>query len=404
MPKKNERSITSALGGGESVRMLRKALRKALKPADDKLEKMLESITSIQACRDAALTGDEDLRLLAVCRLGEFGIDGLESLDIALNDDSPLVRAVAAGMIAVTRSRDGAALLESHSNDNSDVVRAAIEFSKGWLQENGHNLVESSKSVKTESPLAFLLEDSETPLKTSDDVVVTNEFATIAGSLEFGITVQNIGTTAVHDVTVQVLSFPSENMNAEDELEQNIDVIEPGDAESLIFGFSVTGDVVEGEIITSVTFYDQSEQLLAAKSGNVFVRALYEQMVPLEADKDEFLELKKGMKAWNREHMLAAEAKVVYESAIKMIEDKNLNILQTESTERKGAFMGVVSGMGHNRMTGNRLAVIFTVLGKVDDDLSKMRIDVFSDNPEILHSAASDLFESVQRSLGILEE
>ncbi|RLI59147.1 MAG: hypothetical protein DRO87_03800 [Candidatus Thorarchaeota archaeon] len=404
MPKKNERSITSALGGGESVRMLRKALRKTLKPADDKLEKMLESITSIQACRDAALTGNEDLRLLAVCRLGEFGVDGLESLDIALNDDSPLVRAVAAGMIAVTRSRDGAVLLESYSNDNSEIVRAAIEFSTGWLQENGHNLLESSKPVKTESLLAFLLEDSETPLKTSDDVVVTNEFATIAGSLEFGITVQNIGTTAVHDVTVQVLSFPRENMNAEDELEQNIDVIEPGDAESLIFGFSVTGDVVEGEIITSVTFYDQSEQLLAAKSGNVFVRALYEQMVPLEADKDEFLELKKGMKAWNREHMLAAEAKVVYESAIKMIEDKNLKILQTESTERKGAFMGVVSGMGQNRMTGNRLAVIFTVLGKADDDLSKMRIDVFSDNPEILHSAASDLFESVQRSLGIIEE
>ena len=44
-----------------------------------------------------------------------------------------------------------------------------------------------------------------------------------------------------------------------------------------------------------------------------------------------------------------------------------------------------------------------TVVGRLKDDLSKLRIDVLSDDPEILHTVASVLFEAVQRKLGVIE-
>jgi len=44
------------------------------------------------------------------------------------------------------------------------------------------------------------------------------------------------------------------------------------------------------------------------------------------------------------------------------------------------------------------------VVGSKDDNLSKMRIDVFADDSELLQTAASDVFETIQRDLGVLEE
>jgi len=78
LSRKTDRNLSKAMGGGESLRRLRKAVKQVLKPSDDKITRMLEQITSIQATKDAALTGDEDTRLLAVCKLGEWGEDAFD--------------------------------------------------------------------------------------------------------------------------------------------------------------------------------------------------------------------------------------------------------------------------------------------------------------------------------------
>ena len=54
MSKKSDRTLSEALGGGEAFRRLKKAVKQVLRPSDDKIERILEQITSIQACKDAA--------------------------------------------------------------------------------------------------------------------------------------------------------------------------------------------------------------------------------------------------------------------------------------------------------------------------------------------------------------
>lgn len=403
MSKKSERTLTSALGGAEPLGFLRRAIKRISKSSEDEIEDVLESITSIQACKDAALTGDEDLRLLAIVRLPDFGTDALGPLELSLNDESPLVRVTASGMLAALGDRDGLTLLEQHISDNNESVRTAVEYSIAWLQKNGKVVEKAAPLRVPQDPLVVLLEDL-VPLRTTDDIMVVNDFVSLPGSLEFGMTIQNGSFAGVKEVRVEVLSYPRECMKPEDTLVQVIDEIPQGESNSLIFEFAIAGDYVEGEIITSVTLLDETGEKLAAKSGNVFIRSLYEQFTPIEITEDEFLSTKLKMKTWNREHMLANEPIEVFETLVKIMEKKNLRIFQFDSTEKNNVFMGVVSAMGKSRFSGNRIAVSFTIAGTKGDDLSKTRVDVYSDNPEILHTAASAIFEEIQMALGVLEE
>jgi len=365
---------------------------------------MLANLTSIQACRDAALTGDDDLRLLAVCRLGEFGSAAFEALDISLVDDSPLVRTVAAGMLAYTEDQEAIEILKPYLSDNNETVRDAVEFSLNWLEEHATEKEHGTRIPdKWENPAEILLSTDAIPLKTEEDVEVVSTYTALPESLEFGLTVENKTLETIHEVSIKVLLYPNESLKPLDPLSQLIVSIEPGGMEALIFGFKVINEVVEGEFVTSVQFINEKGEDVAAISGNIFVRSLFEQVIPLDSTPEDLLRLKSEMKEWNREHSLAIEGRELFKTVNKLFQTWNLHVVQSEKTERDGVFMGFVSGMGEGRIHGNKLAVTLTVVGRLDDDLSKIRIDVLSQNPEVLHTVASVLFETIQKELGVIE-
>ncbi|MFW9797842.1 MAG: HEAT repeat domain-containing protein [Candidatus Thorarchaeota archaeon] len=404
MAEKDERRILSALGGGESVGRLKKAVKGIIRKPNDFVGKMLENLTSIQACKDAALTGDDDLRLLAVCRLGEFGASAFEALDISLNDESPLVRTVAAGMLAYTEDEEAVEILKPYLSDNNETVRDAVEFALGWLEEFACEKEHGTRIPdKWENPAEILLDTDAIPLKTSEEVEVVSTYTALPESLEFGMTVENKTLEPIHEVSIKVLMYPKESLKPLDPLSQLIVTIEPGGVEALIFGFKVTKEVVEGEFVTSVQFIDEKGEDIAAISGNIFVRSLFEQVIPLESTPEELLSLKSEMKEWNREHSLAVEGKELFKIVNELFQTWNLHVVQSEQTEREDVFMGVVSGMAKGRIHGEKLAVTLTVVGRLNDDLSKLRIDVLSEDSEVLHTVASVLFETIQRELGVIE-
>ena len=404
MADKDDRKLTSSLGGGESVSRFRKAVKGVLKKPNDVVNKMLANLTSIQACRDAALTGDDDLRLLAVCRLGEFGSAAFEALDISLVDDSPLVRTVAAGMLAYTEDQEAIEILKPYLSDNNETVRDAVEFSLNWLEEHATEKEHGTRIPdKWENPAEILLSTDAIPLKTEEDVEVVSTYTALPESLEFGLTVENKTLETIHEVSIKVLLYPNESLKPLDPLSQLIVSIEPGGMEALIFGFKVINEVVEGEFVTSVQFINEKGEDVAAISGNIFVRSLFEQVIPLDSTPEDLLRLKSEMKEWNREHSLAIEGRELFKTVNKLFQTWNLHVVQSEKTERDGVFMGFVSGMGEGRIHGNKLAVTLTVVGRLDDDLSKIRIDVLSQNPEVLHTVASVLFETIQKELGVIE-
>ncbi|MFX1416414.1 MAG: HEAT repeat domain-containing protein, partial [Promethearchaeota archaeon] len=258
MAEKNERTLTQALGGGEALRGLKKAMKRIFKPEEEVLQKTLSEITSIQACKDAALTGNEDVRLLAVCRLGDFGSEAKETLELSLNDGSPAVRVAAAGVIATLGNKSTIAALENHLADNDESVKEALQFSIGWLQAHGEEIPETAVGVRPVVDEAEILEVESTPTRTSDDVTVGSGVAITDNVLEFRVTVTNNSEELATDVTITVLSYPTDSLRLLQEKTQTIEFLKPGDRGSQAFAFEIDSEVIEGEIITSVNFFDSS--------------------------------------------------------------------------------------------------------------------------------------------------
>jgi hypothetical protein len=98
------------------------------------------------------------------------------------------------------------------------------------------------------------------------------------------------------------------------------------------------------------------------------------------------------MKYWNREHVLEVEPQKLLNLLENVMESRNLYVFRSETAEREGMLMGLAAGMGRGRFGGALLAIT----GHRDDNLSKLRIDIYAEDVEFLHTAASQLFESIQ--------
>jgi hypothetical protein len=161
------------------------------------------------------------------------------------------------------------------------------------------------------------------------------------------------------------------------------------------YDFKLVKDCVEGEFITSVLFTDNLGERMSARAGNYFISSVFEQLQPFEITVDEFAEIRPQLKNWNREHTIETGAKKAYEFVQTMMEKKNLHIFKKESSKQDKIFMGVVAGMGRGKLQGSHVSAMVTVVGPPKEDVSKLRIDIHTDNPELLHAAASSLFEEV---------
>ena len=387
--------------GGDSFRTVGRKMKKLFRSKKDKLGEAVYQLGSIQTCKDAAMTsGNEDTQILAICRLGDFGIDALETLDIVLFDDKSIARATAAGVIASLEDTKGIPILEQHKGDDSEVVQSMIEYGLNWLEEKG---VDTSAEVEIgpgsiAEPLVAL--DEALPLRTSDMVMVSYEYTIEGNNLNFRVNLQNETGLNISNVDTTLLAFPSDSLSLL--VDRSKIIVELGAAKSEVveYDFEIVSDCVEGEFITSVLFTDNMGDRMSARAGNYFVCSVFEQLQPFEISEEDFVEMRPQFKNWNREHTIEGGAKKVFEFVQAMMEEKNLHIFKKESAKQEKVFMGVVAGMGAGKLQGSYVSAMLTVLGPPKEKVSKLRIDVHSDNPELLHATASSLFEDVIGEFG----
>ena len=399
MDSHESRSVIHSLGGADAVRKLKKAMKRVFGTEEDALGNAISLLGSLQACKDAALTGDEDVRLLAVSRLGDFQEEAIEALELALFDDSHRVRAMAAGMLAATRNKVIVPILEQHQNDNHEDVRGAVNFTLNWLETYGTGQETSEEepvsTMGTATSLIDILEPM--PVRTSNDVYVRCSYTASADMLEFRVTVSNNSIDPIQDVTVTLLSFPPDSLELTSNRINRIDEItSQGSDDSTVYIFRKTGENIEGEVITSLIFTDLLGERVSAKSGNCLIRSFFDQIETLDIDAAEFRHVKKQMHQWSREHAIAMDPQLLTGLLYDLAEKNNLSLFSEDSSQREGMFLGTIATGGKGSIKGSRIVVLFTVIGKIDDDLARIRVDVYSDDPEILHSAASQIYDDIK--------
>ncbi len=396
MSDKDKKASANSEGENGGLRGFRKVMSKVFRPKEDKLAKALEPISSIQACKDAALTAEDDDKLLAICKLGDFGSDALESLDIALSDESSMIRIAAVGVIAAIGDVSSVETLTEYLADEEEAVRNIVEYSMGWLDKHGkiRGIEDMLRPPSTRKAEAILLES--TPIRTSDDVSVNTDFSTTRGEMEFSLSVTNGSDSPLSDVTIALLSYPTDSIILLDDPTRKVSRIKVGETYEIVYRFSIDKECIEGEFISSVTFFDKEGELIAAKAGNRFIRSFFDQLDPLEITVDEFLDMKQSLFEWSREHTIEASSDNVVQFLVDYITKINFYPYHFDSSKKKDVCMGVVAGMARGRFSGIKVGLTATSVGEENKNLSKLRIDVYSDDSEVLQAAASELFERVQ--------
>jgi hypothetical protein len=211
------------------------------------------------------------------------------------------------------------------------------------------------------------------------------------------VTVANDSIDPIQDVTLTLLAFPPDSLEITTNRINVIDEIASQESDdSTVYIFRKTGENIEGEVITSLIFTDLLGERVSAKSGNCLIRSFFDQIESLDIDAAEFRQDKKQMDQWSREHAVAMDPQLLTGLLYDLAEKNHLNIFSEDSSQKEGMFLGTVAAAGKGAIKGSRIAVIFTVIGRLDDDLARIRVDVYSDDPEILHSAASQIYDDIK--------
>ncbi len=399
VPEERSRSLGRSIGGTDALRKLKRVVKKIMGPGQDKLALAVSRLESIQACRNMSLTGDDDQKILAVCRLAEYGSEAFESLELVLHDDSEKVRVTAVGMIGYLDDLRGIQALQPMTNDSSGNVQWMTQYSiqKLWESPAEPEVRTIAREVKT-AEVRFVL-DEPMPLYYADNVIVDHQYSIAANSFSFILGVHNQSSEPLQDVTVAILAFPSGSLKAPKKRIVKIREIPIADRITLEFNMPIFRESIEGEIVTAVRFTDTKGDRIAAKAGHCFVRSFFEHLEPKKTTSEEFLKAKRGMKYWNREHVVEVEPQKLLNLLENVMENKNLYVFRSETAEREGMLMGLMAGMGRGQFGGALIAIALTLVGYRDDNLSKLRIDIYAEDVEFLHTAASQLFESIQKRI-----
>jgi len=390
-----------SIGGTDAIRKLKRVVKKIIGPGQDELALAVSRLESIQACRDISLTGDDDQKILAICRLAEYGSEAFESLELVLHDNSEKVRVTAVGMIGCLGDLRGIQALQPMTNDSSGDVQWMTQYSIQKLWESPAEPEPEVRTIVREvktAEVGFVLEEPM-PLYYTDDVIVNHDYSISASSFTFILGVHNKSNEPLQDVTVAILAFPSGSLKAPKKRIAKIREIPVASSITREFNMRIFKESIEGEIVTAVRFTDGKGDRIAAKAGHCFVRSFFEHLEPETATSEEFLKAKKRMKYWNREHVLEVEPQKLLNLLENVMESKNLYVFRSETAEREGMLMGLAAGMGRGRFGGALLAITLTLVGRRDDNLSKLRIDIYAEDVEFLHTAASQLFESIQKQV-----
>jgi hypothetical protein len=289
--------------------------------------------------------------------------------------------------------------LKHFLNDESPRVKAAAQFVHDWLENADVKIPEPLES-NGPNPDAMVIHDDEVPLRTSDTVFIKNDYSTGVNTLEFEVTVDNEGKDKISDVEVRLLGYPVESLDPPEKKHITIDSIGGKKSKSVSFTFKVKHECVEGEMITSVVFNEGTGERVSAKAGNCFVRSFYDWISPIKTIKKKGENLRKQLKHWGREHEVTRGPEELYDMFLKTFEAKNLYIYHKDKEEKSKVFMSSIYGIGKGDFTDVDIVVSILIVGDKREKVSKVRMDVYSSDPEILHTAASELYETTLSLLG----
>jgi len=217
----------------------------------------------------------------------------------------------------------------------------------------------------------------------------------IGNRMRFKVKVINDSPYMITDVTVYLISYPSESLRfAGQDYDCKFSKIEPSGFRSPTFDFLPTRDCVRGDIVAGVSYIDMTGKPHTLSTEPFVIRSVCDLLIPDQVTPEDFeLSLKHHehgeivikVEEWTPEEM--------FEKSLKIVDESNFFEVSSEIETKEGIVFGTISGYAKGKYTGKNVGVQICVTGPSHKRGASCTIRVSGEDQAMILPAIDDLKE-----------
>jgi len=217
----------------------------------------------------------------------------------------------------------------------------------------------------------------------------------IGNRMRFKVKLLNDSEFTVTDVTVYIISYPSDALRLEaDDDSVHFPKLEPNGSVSPTFDFLPTRDCVRGDIVAGVSYIDMTGRPHTLSTDPFVIRSVCDLLIPDKVTPEDFeLSLKRHehgeiaikVDEWTPEDM--------FEKALKIVDESNFFEVSSDIKTNDGVVFGNISGYAKGKYTGKNVGVQISITGPERKSGASCTIRVSGEDQAMILPAIDDLRE-----------
>ncbi|MGY5863591.1 MAG: hypothetical protein RTV41_03245 [Candidatus Thorarchaeota archaeon] len=217
----------------------------------------------------------------------------------------------------------------------------------------------------------------------------------IGNRMRFKVKVLNQTEFTITDVTVFLISYPSETLKFDSEHHSTrYPKIEPDGFRSPTFDFLPTQDCVKGEIVAGVSYIDHKGRPHTLNTKPFIIRSVCDLLMPDKITAQEFelklKELERGeidvkVVDWSPEEM--------FEKSLRILADANFYEVSSDISETDGTVFASITGFAKGKYTGKEIGTKINITGPAGEPGASCTIQVSGEDQAMILPAIDDLRE-----------
>ena len=217
----------------------------------------------------------------------------------------------------------------------------------------------------------------------------------IRNRMRFKVKVFNQTEFTITDVTVFLISYPSEALKIDtDDHSTRFPKIEPEGFRSPTFDFLPTQDCAKGEVIAGVSYIDHKGKPHTLNTKPFVIRSVCDLLMPDKITAQDFelklKELESGKLVvkvvdWSPEQM--------FEKSLRILEDANFYEISSDTSVSDNIVHAAITGFAKGKFTGKQIGVKISISGPTGKAGASCTIRVSGEDQAMILPAIDDLRE-----------
>ncbi len=211
----------------------------------------------------------------------------------------------------------------------------------------------------------------------------------------YNLTIKSRSKSVITNVTSTMVAYPRDCMRLATDPVKTISRLEADGFVTESFIFHPSKDCVEGKIVAVVSFIDYQDRLHTVQVEPYIIRSVCDLLEPYESSVEEFETTFKTLVGGCEEIELGWNAGVLLEKAETILPAMNFYLVDVENNEVGNQIFGTIRGFALGKYTENRVAVVISIVGEIDEGVSTARVEVFGDDEAMLPTTIGEIADKI---------